>query len=233
MQKLTLIILGSLLCSQGTFARDSNPTPNGKCPTLSLSTLPQAACSSDFKPAPLSQMRYQSQSACPSAGAIRKKFQEIFKGKKDYPGREVSSSAGQVTCTYKLDPTWQKILTTKSPELKLVAQITTASQANYLSFAKCPEITADEVDLIKERQDIIIESTRHQGLAYNYKPQPLQSAGVGSHLKEFFRMDDVHLYNLKGTMELTQPFTHQCQYEHKIGGSPTTMVIEGTQAPIR
>lgn len=79
--------------------------------------------------------------------------------------------------------------------------------------------------MIKERQDIT------QGLEYSYKPQPLQSSGSGSHFKEFFRMDDVHLYNLQKAMELTESFMHQCQYEHK-GGPPTTMIIEGTQASI-
>lgn len=209
-------------------------TANADCPTLNLETLPKATCANNgapFKTGPLSKMSYVSVSPCPSGIGFKKKAQAIFKGKKDYLGREIKekTKVGEVSCTYKLDATWQKVLTTTSSEVVIKTFITTPDQVNYLSPQACPSLTADEFDLIKEGKSFPMESSRKAGVVFNFKVMPLQNASAGARFKELFNTKNVQLINLQGVMKIEKPFEHYCEYNHNTGGSAVTSVLHGVQ----
>ena len=202
------------------------------CPVLNLKTLPAASCAtqgSAFKTGPLSQMSYISQTPCPRQIGMRKKLQGIFKGKKEYQGKEMRRNDGVVACDYRLTPEWQKVLATKSPILRLTAPLQSTAQINHLAQAVCPKITSDDVSNVAQTGVVsVMESTRNQDAKFTFKSEPLQSAGISANLRSLFSSHK-KLTVLQGQMSVVQPFTHLCEYQHNTGGSPVKLLLEGHQ----
>lgn len=206
--------------------------PSGNCPVLNLKTLPIASCAtanSIFKSNPLSGMSYISTTPCPRGVDTRKTLQRIFKGNKDYPGREIQQTSGMIKCTYRLDQNWMNVLATNSPAIQLVATITSRAQVDYLNPAVCPTLTANDVQNLKQPGIVSIsESTRAPGLKYEFSTTPIQSAGGMAGFKSMFR-GDANLTPLKGQMHVDHPFAHTCEYQHKTGGAPVVLILNGRQ----
>ncbi len=202
------------------------------CPVLNLKTLPNASCATQgaaFKTGPLSQMSYTSQTPCPRQVGMRKTLQGIFKGKKDYPGKEIQRQDGAITCTYSLPPDWQKVLATNSPTLQLTAQVQSTAQVNHLAKAVCPNITSQDVENIAKTGIVsVVESTRNADAKFTFQSQKLSSAGISANLRSFFSSHK-NLPPLKGQLSLAKPFSHVCEYTHNTGGSPVKLLLEGHQ----
>ncbi|WP_032112491.1 hypothetical protein [Candidatus Paracaedibacter symbiosus] len=203
------------------------------CPVLDLNTLPNAACSTErapYKTGPLSKMSYVSHTPCPSGVGLRKKLQGIFNGPKSYPGQEVSRRSGIVSCIYNLNQDWQKLLGVKNQHLVLQAEIATPNQANYLTFLRCPVLSQTAAELINHNESIEIYSTRNSNVSYVFKAMQLEPAGTISRFKNYVtRGNNQNLQELGSQLQVKRPFQQRCEYNHKTGGSPLTLILDGTQ----
>lgn len=212
-------------------ARDANNTSNADCPTLDLKTLPKAACATEenpYKTGPLSRMSYVSRTPCPSGVGLRKMLQGMFKGPKSYPGYSMGITPGMVTCTYRLEEDWQKRLGVTNQQLVLKAQITKPGQVNYLGSLKCPVLGENEAEIIKQKEAIELTSTRDESISYSFTPSKLQQAGTISRIKNVVSGKQ-NIGKLNGILKVIEPFRQHCEYQHKTGGSPMTLLLEGMQ----
>jgi hypothetical protein len=208
-------------------AKEKRLSKNG-CPVLDLTTLPKAACATENKPYTYPgspHMRYHNTTnKCPSGLGARKFFQKVLGNNKGYePALTVTPEEGEIKCTYTL-PTDPKDKLKKTPFF-ITAPITSMKQVSGLANA-CPELNETGIEELRGKDKKVHED-------YEFIAPEANLLGavnkVGNGVMRFLTSSQEKSENYEGTLEITVPFTHTCQYTYNVGSGKkgTELILKG------
>lgn len=183
-KKQILMLMGAATLPTLVFAATPGGPATLPCPTLSLTTLPQAVCSSKAKPLGISGPKEQSRmlyntevsEQCDKTAGIdfKKGVQAFFKGKKEY--NAVSSNImtrAKGVCRYKfpkwVEDIWPQRMAQYPLGFTIVADITDAVISNVLPNDLCPAIGPKEYNEFITKSALVDKKTN--GIEITWEPQ--------------------------------------------------------------
>jgi hypothetical protein len=228
MKSLLLISLtASLVTSNAVLA---------KCPVLDLQTLPKALCADQS--APMTQtggnMAYVSKNAANATCSqdakslsFKKKIQNLFKGSKDYNGKEKIIQQGVYACDYTLPASWKDALGTGDATFSLNAKVGESVTSGLSGQSLCPKIDWKAFKALEEGNTLSVKmgiisggQTLEWDLAKKLDKKLLS--------KIFGSKAPSDATPLTGTARIATPFKNECTYTYHPDGKEQTLTLVGT-----